>query len=343
MGTPDGTVATNSSSVTERDPSEGSFAIGNDLVSVVIPAFNAAATLHETLCSVRAQSHSALEILVVDDGSRDETPAIASRHAAADPRVRLIRQDNKGVAAARNAGIASALGVFVAPVDADDLWRPDKIRLQVAAMRRHGPRAGLCCTGVHAIDASGLIIGQHIPDPADDAFRAMCRVNLVGNGSSALMPLDLVRRHGGYDVGLREAGAQGCEDWQLYLQIVEDHDLVVVPQCLTGYRQHPSQMSGRTDAMVRSAEIVLGRIRARRPDCARDLDAGLMSMRNRVAMAALTAGDYATAIRLAGMSGPTAAARMTMLSLRNVMGRTRRRWTGVTADPLTGTPFLDAS
>ncbi|MCZ8105763.1 MAG: glycosyltransferase family 2 protein [Burkholderiales bacterium] len=322
---------------------EASFAGGDDLVSVVIPAYDAATTIDETLCSVRAQTHTALEILVVDDGSRDQTPDIAARHAAADPRVRIIRQENKGVAAARNAGIAAASGAFVAPIDADDLWRPDKIGMQVAAMRRHGPRAGLCCTGVHAIDRHGLRVAQHVPDPANDAFRAMCRVNLAGNGSSALMPLDLVRSYGGYDAGLRDSLAQGCEDWQLYLQIVEHHDFILVPQCLTGYRQHPSQMSGKAAEMVRSAEIVLGRVRARRPDCAFDLDAGLRGMCERMAVAALSAGDYATAIHLGRGIGPSAAARMAKLSLRNVLGRFRRRWGALPSDPPTGKPFLDGS
>lgn len=310
-------------------------------MSVVIPAYNAAATLDETLRSVRAQTHAALEILVVDDGSRDRTPDIVARHAAEDPRVCIIRQDNKGVAAARNAGIAAASGAFVAPVDADDLWRPDKIGLQIAAMKRHGPRAGLCCTGVHSIDRDGRTFAQHVPDPGDDAFRAMCRVNLAGNGSSALMPLDLVRRYGGYDTGLRAAGAQGCEDWQLYLQIVEHHDFIVVPQCLTGYRQHPAQMSGKTAEMARSAEIVLGRVRARRPECAPDLDMGLRGMRERMAVAALTAGDYAGAIRLGWSIGPSAAAGIAKLSLRNVLGRIRRRLAPLPAERPAGTPFLD--
>ncbi len=331
-----------SSSAPDSGTPEARFAGGADLVSVVIPAYDAATTIDETLRSVRAQTHTALEILVVDDGSRDRTPDIAASHAAADPRVRIIRQENKGVAAARNAGIAAAAGAFVAPIDADDLWRPDKIGMQVAAMRRHGPRAGLCCTGVHAIDRHGLILARHVPDRASDAFRAMCRVNLAGNGSSALMPLDLVRSCGGYDSGLREAGAQGCEDWQLYLQIVEHHDFVVVPQRLTGYRQHPSQMSGKAAEMVRSAEIVLGRVRARRPDCASDLDAGLRGMRERMAMAALSAGDYATAVHLGRTIGLLDAARMAKLSLRNVLGRIQRRWAVLPADPPTGKPFLEA-
>ena len=82
----------------------------------------------------------------MDDGSRDRTPEIALAHAAADPRVRLIRQANAGVAAARNLGVAEAKASLVAPVDADDLWAPTKIERQVAALRRGGPEVALVYT-----------------------------------------------------------------------------------------------------------------------------------------------------------------------------------------------------
>ena len=132
---------------------------GEDAVTAIIPAYNAEATLDETLRSVRAQTHRALEILVVDDGSRDGTPAIALAHAAADPRVRLIRQGNAGVAAARNRGIEEARAALVAPVDADDLWAPTKIERQVAALRRGGPRVALVYTWSALIDRESRVIG----------------------------------------------------------------------------------------------------------------------------------------------------------------------------------------
>src|ERR1700674_400681 len=90
-----------------------------DLVTVVIPAFNAARTIDETLRSVRSQTHRRLEILIVDDGSTDATPQIVERHVAEDRRIRLIRQPNAGVAAARNKGVVEAAGDLVAPIDAD--------------------------------------------------------------------------------------------------------------------------------------------------------------------------------------------------------------------------------
>jgi glycosyltransferase involved in cell wall biosynthesis len=165
---------------------------GEDAVTVVVPAYNAESTLDETLRSVRAQTHRALEILVVDDGSRDGTPAIALAHAAADPRVRLIRQDNAGVGAARNRGIEEARATLVAPVDADDLWAPAKIERQVATLRRRGPHIALVYTWSALIDRESRVTGTYQPMEEGDVLARMCRGNLVGNGSAALMRRDAV-------------------------------------------------------------------------------------------------------------------------------------------------------
>ena len=93
-------------------------------VSVIIPAYNAADTLAETLASVVAQTWPNVEVLVVDDGSTDATADIVEMIAEQHHQVRLIRQTNAGVAAARNAGLREARGDLVAPLDADDLWHP---------------------------------------------------------------------------------------------------------------------------------------------------------------------------------------------------------------------------
>ena len=116
-------------------------------------------------CARRPTGRS--EILVVDDGSRDRTPEIAAAHAAADPRVRLVRQANAGVAAARNRGIAEARAALVAPMDADDLWAPTKIERQLAALRRGGPGVGLVYTWSALIDDDGWVIGLRRCDTAE--------------------------------------------------------------------------------------------------------------------------------------------------------------------------------
>lgn len=118
------------------------------LVSVVIPAYNAAATLDETLRSVRSQTHRALEIIVINDGSTDDTGAIARRHAAIDGRVQVANQDNAGLAAARNAGWRRARSELIAFLDADDLWAPTKIERQIDALRSGGSMSGWSIAGM---------------------------------------------------------------------------------------------------------------------------------------------------------------------------------------------------
>src|SRR5438132_615851 len=97
-----------------------------DLVSVIIPLHNGAGTIDRTLRSVRNQTWRDLEIIVVDDGSTDAGPDIVARHQAEDPRIRMVRQANAGVAVARNAGVSRSHGATLAFIDADDLWHPEK-------------------------------------------------------------------------------------------------------------------------------------------------------------------------------------------------------------------------
>ncbi len=242
------------------------------LVTVVIPAYNAAATLDETLRSVRAQTWQALEILVVDDGSRDATPGIVERHARVDARVRLLCQSNAGVAAARNHGIQAARGDYVAPVDADDLWHPAKIERQLQALWAQGPDCALAYTWFAQLDEEGRVVSTAYQPEAEGAvFPEMCRGNLIGNGSSTLMRRDAVLAVGGYDPSLRARQAEGCEDYRLYLQLAERHRFALVRAHLTGYRQTAAAMSGDFRRMLRSFDIVTAEVRARHPERAADL------------------------------------------------------------------------
>ena len=174
------------------------------LVSVVVPAFNAADTIDETLTSVRAQTYRALEVIVIDDGSNDDTAARARRFADFDARFRVVTQANGGVAAARNHGVALARGEFIAPVDADDLWAPTKIEKQVAALQRGGADFGLCYTWSARIDQTGAVL-QFAAAPHDqgDVVKRLCMTNLMGNGSCAMMRASALDAAGLYDPSLR--------------------------------------------------------------------------------------------------------------------------------------------
>jgi glycosyltransferase involved in cell wall biosynthesis len=240
---------------------------GSDLVSVVMPAYNAESTIRSSLRSVLNQTFVQLDIIVVDDGSTDSTAAIATAIGAADPRVRLIQQTNAGVAAARNKGVLQARGDLVAFIDADDLWHPAKIEKQVEMLRRLGDRVGVIYTWSWFIDAGDRLEARFFaPDEAGDVYATLVLHNIVGNGSVPLVRKACLVECGGFDTGLRTARAQGCEDLRLWLRIAERYEFAVVPEFLVGYRQDTANMSRNIDEMRRSYSFVIAEARRLHPE-----------------------------------------------------------------------------
>ena len=243
------------------------------LVSVVVPAFNAASTIEETLRSALQQSLKEIEVIVVDDGSTDETAAIVEAMAASDPRLRLLRQANSGVAAARNTAIAAAAGTYIAPLDADDLWYADKLKAQVARVQAGGDQMGMVYSWPVTIDSQSRVIGWSFPCFTEGDARLQLRyVNLIGCASVPLIRRSALRIVGNYDESLREADAQGCEDWDLSLRIAARYDVGVAPGHSIGYRQASGSMSMDTGAMYRSYRLVMDRLRSEIPHVSSDVD-----------------------------------------------------------------------
>jgi len=224
-----------------------------DLVSVVIPAYNAAETLKTTVASALGQTHAALDIIIVDDGSTDITPAIAREIAASDNRVRYVRKDNGGVATARNFGIALAEGAFVAPLDADDIWHPTKIERQLDIMKASPTPLGFVYCGFRVIDHRGVVLGT-APYYGVEGWGFLQHVmyNFVGNGSGLLLRREAIEAVGGYDTRLSEEGLQGCEDYQLQIRIARRYPVAGTPENLVGYRVGAGRMSSDIERMLRS-------------------------------------------------------------------------------------------
>jgi glycosyltransferase involved in cell wall biosynthesis len=247
----------------------------SQLVSVVIPAYNAAATLDETLRSVRSQTHQALEIIVVDDGSTDNTRAVAERHATVDHRVQIVTQDNAGVAAARNAGWNRARSELIAFIDADDLWAPTKIERQVQALLAGSEQVGLVyCWSVRINSRSEIIGPQDRARWEGDVLSRIVSCNFVGNGSAVLVRREALIHANGFDSRLRGAGAEGCEDLLVYYRIAERYHFAVVPEPLIGYRHLPNSMSSHRTSMVRSWLLVIEEMIARHPEHSHALKSG---------------------------------------------------------------------
>ncbi|MBB6224967.1 glycosyltransferase family 2 protein [Rhizobium leguminosarum] len=290
-------------------------------VAVVIPAYNAEQTLSETINSVRNQTHRALDIVVVDDGSKDDTLAIAHEIVKIDPRVRVLKQRNSGVAAARNAGWRSTSADLVAFLDADDLWSPDKIARQLVALESGGPQVGLVYTWYAMIDHNNYVIYRSNEVSVEgDVLDDVLAQNFIGNGSSPLVRRNVLEATGGFDSSLQQRKAQGCEDYLFYCLAAELSHFVVVPDHLVGYRQTPDNMSANLTRMLRSWILVADEMLKRHPDRHFAIRTGLRRCGRWLAQRAVEQGRYSALIGLvATMSrhDKPIAARMLLVDARS--------------------------
>lgn len=219
--------------------------VSSPLVSVIVPAFNAESTLRRTLESAAGQSWRHLEIIIVDDGSTDRTADIAAAFCLADERARLIRQPNSGEASARNRALLEARGQWIAPLDADDLWHPEKIERQLEAAKR-SPEAGLAYCWSRIIDADDRVIGDAAKADLEGAVpREHLQSNFIGNGSTPL-----VSRHALGELRYNPA-FDACADYLLQLQLAMRTRFAVVPAYLTGYRVSDTSVSSDPLRMIR--------------------------------------------------------------------------------------------
>jgi GT2 family glycosyltransferase len=141
-------------------------------VSVVIPVYNRATLITRTIDCVLGQTYAHCHVIVVDDGSTDGTPEVVTARYAGNPRVRLLRQENRGVSAARNAGLAVATGDYIAFLDSDDVWRPWKLTVQVACLERlRAEGVGMLWTDMDLVDESGAVTTANANRSSYGAYR----------------------------------------------------------------------------------------------------------------------------------------------------------------------------
>jgi len=223
------------------------------LVSVVIPAYNCARTIRQTLESALTQEDAELEVIVVDDGSSDATVEIVE--AIPDPRVRLVRQSNAGPAAARNTGTLQARGTWVAYLDADDLWLPHKLRTQLAVLSSR--------PDVLAVQASAYIVDDQLNvlwlnrcTQPENLLLSFLRFQNLPNAPSSW----IVAREKLLEIGNWDAELAILEDWEFSLRLARYCNPVCLPEPLSMYRQHPGNRSRELDIHIAPGLRVLGRL-----------------------------------------------------------------------------------
>jgi glycosyltransferase involved in cell wall biosynthesis len=222
------------------------------LISVVIPAYNAQEFIERTLRSALVQTYRNLEILVIDDGSTDLTLSVVEHFVRSDARVRVFSIPNAGVAEARNFGLKNAAGAYIAFLDADDLWHPQKLEMQVAAMNA-APDAAACYVMFRGIDLlDGVTFGASAIGRSGYAFAHHLYARPVGNGSSLLVRREIALAVGGYDSSWAARGLGGCEDYDFELKLAARYPLLFVKRYLLGYRSYPGNMSSDRLRMARA-------------------------------------------------------------------------------------------
>lgn len=199
-------------------------------ISVIIPAFNAQATIKETIASVQAQTFSDFEIILIDDGSTDDTLRIVQQ--ISDPRLRIFSYSNSGPSVARNNGISQATGNYIAFLDADDLWTPDKLERQLQALKIH-PEAGVAYSWIYFLDE----IGNNSYADTSTSYEGNVYANLLvrnflHNGSNPL-----IRKQAIDIVGLFDPTLNHGEDWEFYIRLASIYPFVLIPEPQVIYRQ----------------------------------------------------------------------------------------------------------
>jgi glycosyltransferase involved in cell wall biosynthesis len=219
-------------------------------VSVILPVYNGARFVRAAIDAVLGQSFAAFELVIVNDGSTDASEAVIAP-VLSRPNVRYLAQPNQGVAAARNAGIRAARGEFVALIDQDDVWLPEKLALQVRYMDSH-PEVGLLHTGVGFIDAESRPLDRLGPGWVAECAGWCTDRLLAGN---PIAPVTALFRRQCLDaVGLFDPECVPADDWDLWLRLSRQAQVGFLPEVTALYRYHDGNES-RNVLKMKLAEI----------------------------------------------------------------------------------------
>lgn len=229
------------------------------LISVIVSVYNGEKTILETLDSVLNQTLKDFEIIVVNDGSQDETEAVVKK--IDDPRIQLYSHQNSGQAASNNWGLSLSSGEYIAFLDADDLWTPDKLEAQYRALQEH-PEAGVAYSWTDQIDESSQFLrgGPHVTVNGD-ALAMLLLGDFIGSGSNAL-----IRRRALDEVGNFEVSLAPVADWDLWLRLAARYAYVVVPKVQILYRQCRTSVTSNVYKMEDVSWKTIERAIANNPD-----------------------------------------------------------------------------
>jgi glycosyltransferase involved in cell wall biosynthesis len=222
--------------------------IASELVSVIIPCYNHGAYLAEAVESVLAQTYSNIEIIVVDDGSTDNTKAVACGFE----KVRYIHQPNAGLSAARNTGIQHAKGRFILFSDADDWLLPDALELNFKILQQH-PEAAFVSGGHKKVNEKGEIIEEEKVPVEENHYQHLLQGNYIGMHGTVLY------RAWAFEKVQYDTTLKACEDYDVYLKLARLYPVLHHTKTIAAYRFHSQNMSGNIPLMLQTVLKVLQR------------------------------------------------------------------------------------
>ena len=221
-------------------------------VSVIIAAYNAEKFILETISSVLNQSFQDLEVVVIDDGSRDRTCEIVGE--IPDSRVKLFPYENGGVAKARNRGIEHAQGKYISFLDHDDLWKADKMKAQVSALEK-APNAGVAYSWTINMYSQEEPIRYKKLAPVNfngNVYSQLLLYNFIANGSNILAKKEAIASVGGFD-----PMPISNEDWDYYIRLAAKWSFVLVPEYQIIYRQTTNSLSSQINRLEQGGLIAI--------------------------------------------------------------------------------------
>ncbi|CAC5346041.1 MULTISPECIES: glycosyltransferase [Planktothrix] len=234
------------------------------LISVIIPVFNGEKTIYYTIESVLNQTFTDFELIIINDGSTDSTLDIIS--SINDSRIKFFSYPNGNQAVSRNRGMTHAKGKYIAFLDADDLWTPDKLEMQYQALQDH-PEAAVAYSWTDYIDESSQFLrcGSH-KTVNGDAYPNLLVVNILENGSNPL-----IRRQALVEVGNFNPDFTPAEDWDMWLRLAKKYQFITIPRPQILYRQSSQSASANVLRLATASKKVVEQAFSKVPDSLKPL------------------------------------------------------------------------